>query len=1415
MEQVANSALLRAVSLLRTDGPRNDGPRNDSLRNDGLCNDGPRNDGLHNDSVCNDGKTKQADGSSAAARQTRTSGRTIPCSAGQKRFWALDQLEPGNPSLHIAVRWRLEGRLDKGCLERAIANIVARHAILRTFFVEEAGEPVQRIEDELPFRIDWALFDTLLEADALNEAERLAIRQARLPFDLHGPSPLLRVTAVVISDVVTVLNIVVHHIVCDGWSLGILAREIGTEYAALCADGMGTPAASSPDFGDYCRMQADSSAFAVQIDDDRYWRTTLDGMKHFEVLPDKSRPPVLSNNGKIVSRLLPRDLTNRLAALGRREGCTMFATALSVLLALLHRYSGETDIGIGTQTAGRDRVEFENVVGLLINTLVLRNDLSGNPSFLEVMARVRDSAADAFEHASMPLERLIEILRPPRDRSRNPLFSVNFVVQRSFIRNEDYGSLRLVDLPSVSAGAIYEMNFFLVERPEGWRLSCEFNTDLYQTETIERLLSHYEHLAQSVVVDPLQRLTALSLIDKSEERLLLRDWLGPVTTYPRESTVIDLFRNQAAAFPDAIAVLCGNRSASYRQLDAASDRLAAQLNRLDLRPGRSVGVMLRRSIELLVALLAVHKAGFAYVPLDPEYPVDRLTHILEDVGLVAVILDHDPDPALPLHDVPQIRLRSGAALIANISRILLPNISSPSDVAYTIYTSGSTGRPKGVDISHRALVNLLASMARCPGLVRSDVLLAVTTVSFDIAGLELFLPLIVGARVVVAAEGDVVDGRRLTDLIRRHAVTVMQATPATWQLLLESGFRSWPGFKMMVGGEGLPRALADRLLDGGGELWNMYGPTETTIWSSCQRIEPGNGVISVGRPIANTQFYVLDAEDKLAPLGVPGHLHIGGDGVALGYHNKPALTAEKFIANRFGSGRLYRTGDVARWLANGELQILGRLDNQIKLRGFRIEPGDIESVLMQHPDVVEAVVVLGTMPSGGAALCAYVVARRSFRARTEDLIASLKESADRALPGYMRPTSITVLEQMPRTQNGKVDRKALPQPRALGIDPDASAIALSPIEQRLAAVWTSVLGVPIAHGRANFFEMGGHSLLAARLLVGIDKEFGRRFSLANLFKAPLLCEQARLLGLNDMREYDFRQVVRLQAGGSRQPLIAINNTGIYYNISKHLAPDHPFTTLQLFDPEMPAKATPTRFVDIASGYVELIRRVQPQGPYALLGWCVAGSLAFEIARQLNDAGLEVAQLILVDTYAPGHMKRLGALHRRLADYSYRWKLIALDWRRLRAKGQGLRVFLANRETIKRIRERFHLPWLAPQSTSTESSSRLELYDQWLLKLLRDAAEQYEPRAYAGRLTLFRSADEPCGRFLDREMGWGRFALGGIDVNVIEGDHFSIFQGAGARQIADKIIADGEKTGAASPASKTLPPSAARLSVCEP
>ena len=1302
----------------------------------------------------------------------------------QQRFWVLDRLDPGNPALNVAVRWRLDGQVQTSVLEQAWRVLLRRHEGLRSFFAEIGGEPWQIVEPSATLDIREIDLSGLAPDAARAEADRVAQAEARRPFDLNV-APLLRVARLRLDVDRSILLVTAHHIICDGWSIGVLAGEMGEICAAICDRRAAALPELSIQYGDYADWQRECLARTDQRRSIQFWTRMMTGLPFLDVLPDRPRELRLHPEGRIASSLLDRALTDAAVTVAKGNNCSLFMVCYAALLVLLHRQTGEIDIPVGTQVAGRDLVETETLVGPFINTLVLRGDLAGDPPFAALLDRVRELVSAAFEYKQTPLEQLIELAPAARRFDRAGLFSVNFIFQRSFIRNANYGPFDLVDLPSFSAGALYDLNFFMVERPEGWRFSCEYDPALFDAATVEGLLLRFQTILRAVVDVPSCRVSRIPLLQPDERRALIALGQGAAAPFPRDCGLPALLEEQARRTPDATAVVCAGRALSFGELDAAANQLAQELAARGHGSGARIGVMLQRSTDLVVALLAVLKSGAAYVPLDPFYPPARIRDVVDDAGMACVIAQEAFAGSVP-GTTPTLLLDRQAGAIAARPTVP-PHEATPGadDVAYVIYTSGSTGRPKGVQIQHRALVNFLFAMRASPGLASSDTLVGVTTVAFDIAGLEIFLPLLTGARLVLATEAEAGEGAALLTLLRRSAATVLQATPVTWQLLIEAGWKGHPRVKMLCGGEALPRVLADSLLARGDELWNLYGPTETTIWSSAARVDPGP--IRIGAPIANTQFYILDEHHELAPPGVPGELYIGGDGVALGYLGRPDLTAERFVSDTYSDrpgGRLYRTGDLVRRRNDGGLEFLGRSDQQVKLRGFRIELGEIETVLGRHPWVSEAAAAVGPDGSGEPALRAYVVLRPEAG---EDWQGALRAQVRGALPAYMVPSVWEALPSLPRTPNGKLDRRALPKP---SLSPPTARVARAyiesgAIERRLARLWREVLGIDEIPPDVSFFELGGHSLLAARLLAKIEAEFERRLSLATLFTESTLAELAALLARPERRLYEFSQVIKLQPNGSRLPILALNQTGVFYALSRRLGPDQPFTALQLFDPARVEQHHPASIEEAAAEYVELIRRAEPSGPYVLFGWCIAATVAFEAARQLTAAGAEVALLVLVDGWEPGYRRRLRWFSRLLADASYRAQVIAADWRDVRAGRYGLHTFLIRRDLLDRegrARRRRTLARALARLRDTDERAGVE-YHEWIIDSLRRFGERYVPTPYAGRTMILRAQLEPHGRFLDDSLGWAPFLTGQVDIHEIVGDHSSIFRDPGVGEIA--------------------------------
>ena len=901
----------------------------------------------------------------------------LPLSFSQQRLWFLEQLQPGTPAYNIAIALRLSGTLDVNALRKSLEEIVRRHEVLRTTFALSNDQPFQVIGTAISIDLPTLDLGSIPEEKREEEARVKAEEQTQLPFDLqHGP--LIRASLLRLDTEDHILLLTMHHIVSDGWSMGIFSRDLATGYRAFSA---GEPLTlphlpiQYADFSAWQRSWLQGEALEKRVG---YWISKLTGAPQLLELPtDRPRPSVESFRGATHSKMLPLEVLQHLRALTRREGVTLFMTLLAAFDVLLCRHSGQEDIVVGSPIANRNRSELEDLIGFFANTLVLRTDLSGNPNFRELLARVRETALDAYAHQDLPFEKLVEHLPVERSLSHNPVFQVMFALQNAPSEKMRLPGLNLSTFPVANVRSMFDLTLFMWESPNGLALRLQYNTDLFDAATIERMAERFQVLLEGIVADPGRPISELPLLTDSERKQLLEQWNDTDAKYPSEDCIHHLIEAQAKRTPEAIAVQFGDETLSYAELSARSTQLAHYLQSRGVGPEVLVGICLERSIDMVVGVLGIMKAGGAYVPLDPAYPEERIAFILEDAKASVLLTEKRFLNALPRTAAEILQLDEDWVTISKFPVDPPLNPATSDNLAYVIYTSGSTGKPKGVQIQHRSVINFLHSMSREPGLYQWDKLLAVTTLSFDIAGLELYLPLTIGARLIVASREETQDGRLLIRKIEKEAVTFMQATPATWRLMLESGWAGNKHLKILCGGEALPKELVDQLLPRCAELWNMYGPTETTIWSTIHRVtreEPG--LASIGRPIANTETYVLDRWRHPVPIGVPGELYIGGDGLARGYLNRPELTDEKFVRHPFdgqNGKRLYRTGDVARFRSDGNLSFLGRIDNQVKLRGFRIELGEIETVLTQHDSVKQSAVLVREDEPGNQNLVAYLL----------------------------------------------------------------------------------------------------------------------------------------------------------------------------------------------------------------------------------------------------------------------------------------------------------------------------------------------------------------------------------------------------------------------------------------------------------
>ncbi|MGE0158280.1 MAG: amino acid adenylation domain-containing protein [Gemmatimonadales bacterium] len=1024
-----------------------------------------------------------------------------PLSLAQRRLWVLCQLEPESTAYTLSRAVHLAGDLDVDVVNRVLTEIVRRHAALRTTFGFEDGEPFQVVHPPREISAEVVQMDPPASAELVTTVLSRLSDEARRPFDL-STGPLFRTVVLHLGPRDHVISLTVHHLVADAWSLGILLSEFRDLYEAFRAGAPSPLPEPTSQYADHARWEqrhAHSAAFDAQL---AYWKHQLAGeLPTLDLPADRSRPAVRTTGVGVERFRIPGDLAHALQEIARDENVSLFMLLLAVFDVMLYRTTGEPDVVVGAPVANRTRLETEKLIGFFVNTLVLRTSIDPDEPFRELLWRVRNTTLDAYANQDVHFDKLVEVLQPKRDLSRTPLFQVMLTLQNAPTATFSLREVVATPLPSPISASKTDLVVELEEGGEGISANVEYSTDLFEADTVRRLWQLYECLMRGVVADPARRVADLPMLTTEELQRVTLDYNRTASVFDRSKTLHALFEQTAQRVPNDIAVTAGDASLTYRALDDRANQLARLLRERGVTPGARVAICLTRTVDLLVSVIAVAKSGAAYVPLDPGHPQDRLRYQLDDAGVVCAIARSD--------------LLRGSFGDSAATFVLLDEIADewdaqptkspqvhvrPSDLAYVIYTSGSTGRPKGVEVEHRNVVAFLEAMRREPGMTSNDTILALTSLTFDIAGLELWLPMVVGARVVIASEDDTTDADRLARAIEAFDISFLQATPATWRMLLEAKWPGKPGLKALVGGEALPVDLGTALSPRVAELWNMYGPTETTIWSTAARVGADQmGSVPIGRPIANTRVYVLDPAGQPTPVGVWGELHIAGEGVARGYHDRPELTAERFTTisiSSVGSERVFRTGDIGRWRHDGQLDFAGRRDDQIKLRGYRIELGEIEAALLAHPAVREAVVVTREAGPQDARLAAFVVLERGMDLTVSEARLHLRKS----LPDYMIPSAVVELDALPLTPNRKVARQALPNPFSGGAHIAGASEPPAPgVESAVAAIWCDVLRVSAVNADDNFFELGGHSLLSLRVAAQLEERLNWRLDPRELF----------------------------------------------------------------------------------------------------------------------------------------------------------------------------------------------------------------------------------------------------------------------------------------------------------------------------
>ncbi|HET6230013.1 MAG TPA: amino acid adenylation domain-containing protein [Longimicrobiaceae bacterium] len=1313
-----------------------------------------------------------------------------PLSFAQERLWFVDRLSAAGAAYNIPLILPSRG-LDPEIIRRSVAELVARHETLRTRFGTLDGRPVQVISEPGGFELPVIDLRHVPEAEK-QAAVRLAVAEQTQPaFDLER-GPVFRGALILATDTDHVLALCMHHIVSDGWSIRVLTRELDILYRAF-ESGQPNPLPPLPlqyaDFAIWQRAWLTGAELERQL---AYWREHLAGIPEVLELPtDRPRPPVQTFPGASRTVLLPRAISERLGALGREERATLFMSLLAAFGVLLGRWSGQDDVVIGSAIAGRNREEIEGLVGFFVNNLVLRTDLSGDPTFRELLRRSREATLGAYGHQDLPFEKLVEEVGAERSLSHTPVFQVLFnLLTDETGATGNYGAEGQV-VTHEGGTAKYDLTLGAQETAQGITASLNFNTDLFDGATIERMLGHFQALLAAATEEPDLPLSRLGLFAKGERRLLLEEWNDTGRDYP-SGRIHDLLEAQARRTPDAPALVFGAEALTYAQLNGRANQLARHLRTLGVGPETLVAVCMERTPEMVVAMYAVLKSGAAYVPVDPNYPAERIAYMLEDTGAPVVLTQARVAERLPATQARVVRVDADWHRIATEAADDLSVDVKPENAAYAIYTSGSTGRPKGVHIEHRSTVTLLHWLKEnVPDEERASVL-GSTSISFDVSIAEIFGTLSWGGKLVL-----VENALSLANLPAGQEVRLASMVPSAAAELLRMGGIPSTVRSLNLGGEPLPNALAQGLYGLGTveKVLNFYGPTEDTTYSTWSVVEKDGQKVYVGRPVANTQAYVVDRNLQPVPVGVPGELYLAGSGLARGYLNRPGLTAERFVPNPFSAepgARMYRVGDLVRYQADGTIEYLGRLDHQVKIRGFRIETGEIESALAAHPTVETVAVIAREDAPGDKRLVAYLVPAADAELSATELRAHLKAR----LPDYMVPSAFVRLTALPLTPNGKVDRRALPAPQAAAATHE-HVPPRDDVERKLVEIWQEVLGTSPIGVRDGFFDLGGHSLLAVRLMTLIKESFGREIPLTALFQGATVEALAALLRDEDDAA-PTGPLVTVQPKGDKPPFFLVHGAAgtvlRYAPLGRRLAPDQPFYALRAVGLEA-GEEPPRTLEEMAAGYVAAIHQVQPQGPYRVGGWSTGCSIAYEVAQQLTAAKEKVEVLVLLDGQAPTP----GAV---LAEPDEVDLLVWLAGELGRPIGGDPAVkFTEELRDLEGDARYLHaLAWVNAEGAVLPEGDPEPL--RRYLGVLRasiHASGNYRPKLYRGRVVLMQARERMVqARDLalqhnyivneDYLAGWRNLVAGRLDGRIVGGDHYTMLAEPEAQPLANRLRA---------------------------
>ncbi|MEH2109901.1 non-ribosomal peptide synthetase [Nostoc sp.] len=1343
----------------------------------------------------------------------------LPLSFGQQRIWFLHQFEPDSSSNNMPVVVRLTGNLNVAVLEESLREVVRRHEVLRTTFPAVNGKPTQVIATDVSLTLPIIDLQQVPDEQRETEALLLATKEAHQPFDLAN-GPILRLLLLRFCDREHLLIWNMHCIVCDGASSDLFYQDFTTIYKALSA-GKASPLTPLPvQYADFTNWQYQWLQGEVLESQVNYWKQKLEGNLPIIELPyDHPRPHgVQTYRGDRAALLLSKTLNHALTDLSQKWGVTLFMTLLTVFELLLYRYSGQEDLLISFASASRGQVETERLIGFFSNTLVMRGNLAGNPTFRQLLDRVRKDCLEAYSHQDLPFERLIEELRPEQQsRNSSSLFQVKFSLNPPWSNGRGMGAVQLPDLTITSLfGYIYhgktkyDLTLVLREQDNGLGMVFDYNAEMFDASTIERMLGHFKTLLEGIVANPDLPISELPLLTAGEQHQVLVDWHGKQANYPQNTCIHQWFETQAKRTPNNIAVSFENQQLTYQELNQRANQLAHYLQTLGVKSGVLVGLHVEPSLEMIVGLLGILKAGGTYVSIVPTSGQDNLAFILEDAQISLVLTQSSLAEKLSEHQAQVICLDSDWKGIALHATENLQYYITDETLACVMYVSGGNGKPNGIAITHRNLVTHSLAISDTWELTQSDRLLLIPSISCDSFIESLFPTWISGAIAILQPQELQNSTAQFFSFIDQQQITVVNLPTSFWYELVNEPSLSAQTLPVslrlvMVGGEKVSRHAYLTWVEKVGKQvrWlNAYGSLETTLTATVYDPETATEAsntrseIPIGRAIANTKIYILDQRSQPLPVGVTGEIYISGIGVA-GYFNRLELTSEKFIPNPFSSesgSYLYKSGDLGRYLSDGNIEFLGRLDNQAKIRGFRIELTEIETILGQFPGVQKTVVIAREDVPADKHLVAYLVPKQGETFGSEQLLSFLQQK----LPEHLLPSAFVMVDSLPLNANGQVDRKALP-----ALNPTNSKIekifatAENPLQLQLTEIWENVLGVHPIGITDNFFDLGGHSLLAVRLFSEIEKIVGKNLALSILLQAPTIEQLANIVerercskpgvaatptaDVKSETSIPWSSLVPIQPNGSKPPFFCVHGLGgevlRFRELAVHLGSDQPFYGLQ---PQgLDGKQLPyTRIEEMAAHYIQQIQTIQPHEPYLIGGYSSGGIIAYEMARQLVMQGKKVALLVLFDTYGSRNIASVPLTSRN-------WKsllAIASNYVIEQVKGNTERFKYQIKEILWRIVFQFHLSLGRP----LPYSNRKYMVEE----ATRQALRKYVLQVYSGQATVFRTEDGLVvgQREADAKMGWGKLALGGVDIYDISGIHNSIFKEPHVRSVSEKMKA---------------------------